>query len=362
MNPLGSAAALVASAAALVRSKLVALATAPKRFSVMIRRAVYDVRTGKRTSWDVTKSVLMTLFGLAMVLVLLFPLFWITSASLAEGSRLFNTSGIFPDPSTYNLGAYRWVIFESDFFFVDGDWGYPQLVIGGGGGLLPFSFRWAGTETGPGALFNSLYIVSVTLAAGFGMIVPAAYAFSRRQFVGRKRILYGYVLFTQIGAGLSIATLVALYSLFSTYGLTNNLFVLGLFYAASAIPFNTWLLKTYMDNIPVSYEEAAMVDGASFLDTIREVILPLTKPGLAVVLIFVWLAGWNEFIIAQTLLRPENYPLSVELYNIATEGRFSTPWTRFAAFANLFALPVAIVYFAAQRSVEDGLSFGGMEG
>jgi len=58
------------------------------------------------------------------------------------------------------------------------------------------------------------------------------------------------------------------------------------------------------------------------------------------VLIFVWLAGWNEFIIAQTLLRPENYPLSVELYNIATEGRFSTPWTRFAAFANLFALPV----------------------
>jgi len=52
----------------------------------------------------------------------------------------------------------------------------------------------------------------------------------------------------------------------------------------------------------------------------------------------------------------------VELYNLATEGRFSTPWTRFAAFANLFALPVAIVYFAAQRSVEDGLSFGGMEG
>ena len=215
MSALASAAALAASVAALVRSKLVALATAPQRFVVTVRRAVYDVRTGKRTPWDVTKSVLMTLFGLAMVLVLLFPLFWITTASLAEGTRLFNTSGIFPDPSTYNLDAYRWVIFESDFFFVDGDWGYPQLVLGGGSGLV--RFRWAGTETGPGALFNSLYIVSVTLAAGFGMIVPAAYAFSRRQFVGRKRILYGYVLFTQIGAGLSIATLVALYSMFSTY-------------------------------------------------------------------------------------------------------------------------------------------------
>ncbi|EMA69710.1 binding-protein-dependent transporters inner membrane component [Halorubrum aidingense JCM 13560] len=350
------------SVLALIRAKLIAFATAPQRFVVTIQRAIYDVRTGKRTPWDVAKSVLMTALGLSMVLVLLFPLFWIFTASLAEGTRLFNTSGIFPEPSAYNLEAYRWVLFESDFFFVEGDWGYPQLVIGGGGGLVPLSFRWAGTETGPGALFNSLYLVSVTIVAGFGMIVPAAYAFSRRSFIGRKRILYGYVLFTQIGAGLSIATLVALYSLFSTYGLTNNLFVLGLFYAAGTIPFNTWLLKTYMDNIPVSYEEAAMVDGASFLETIREIIIPLTKPGLAVVLIFVWLAGWNEFIIAQTLLSPENYPLSVELYNLATEGRFSTPWTRFAAFANLFALPVAIVYFAAQRSVEDGLSFGGMEG
>ena len=345
----------------MLRDKLVHLATAPKRFLVMIERAIHDVRTGKRSVWDLTKSVVMTLLGVLMLLVLLFPLYWITAASLAEGTRLFNTAGIFPDPSTYNLQAYHWVVFESDFFFVNGDWGYPQLVIGGGG-LIPLSVGWAGTETGPGALFNSLYIVSVTLAAGFLMVVPGAYAFSRKGFIARKRILYGYVLFTQIGAGLSIATLVALYSLFSAYGLTNNLFILGLFYAAGAIPFNTWLLKTYMDNIPVSYEEAAMVDGASFLQTIREVIIPLTKPGLAVILIFIWLAGWNEFIIAQTLLAPENYPLSVELYNLATEGRFQTPWTRFAAFANLFALPVAIVYFMAQRSVESGLSFGGMEG
>lgn len=125
---------LLGSTLALIRSKLIAFATAPKRFSVLIQRAIYDVRTGKRTPWDVAKSVLMTLFGLAMVLVLLFPLFWITSASLAEGSRLFNTSGIFPDPSTYNLDAYRWVIFESDFFFVDGDWGIPSSSSAGGAG------------------------------------------------------------------------------------------------------------------------------------------------------------------------------------------------------------------------------------
>lgn len=333
----------------------------PIRAYRSVERAVYDVRAGHRTPFDVAKSVFMTALGVGLVVVLLFPIYWIISASLAEGTRLFSTEGIFPDPSTFSLEAYRWVIFESDFFFENGDWGYPTIVIGTGG-LIPVGFTWAGTETGPGAVFNSLYLVIVTVAFGMLMVIPGAYALSRRQFLGRKRILYGYILFTQVGAGLSIATLVALYAIFTGFNLTNNLFVLGLFYAAGAVPFNTWLLKTYMDSIPVSYEEAARIDGAGFLQTIREIVLPLSKPGLAVILIFLYLAGWNEFIIARTLLRPENYPLSVELYQLATEGRYTTPWSRFAAFASLFALPVAMLYFFAQRYVESGLSFGGMEG
>jgi len=344
-----------------VRGGVLHAARTPIRLYRSSQEVVYDVRAGHRTYGDVARSGLMTLLGAVMVLVLLFPIYWIFTASLAEGTRLFNTSGIFPDPATYSLEAYRWVVFESDFFFVEGDWGYPALEVGTDG-LVPVGIAWLGTETGPGALFNSLYLVVVTISAAFLMVVPAAYALSRREFLGRRKILYGYILFTQVGAGLAIATLVALFAVFSELGLTNNLTVLGLFYAAGAVPFNTWLLKTYMDSIPVSYEEAARVDGANFLQTIREVILPLSKPGLAVILIFLWLAGWNEFIIAQTLLRPENYPLSVELYSLATSGRFSTPWSLFAAYASLFALPVAMLYFFAQRYVESGLSFGGMEG
>ncbi len=110
------------------------------------------------------------------------------------------------------------------------------------------------------------------------------------------------------------------------------------------------------------YEEAAIVDGAGRWDVIREEILPLSKPGIAVVLVFTFLAGWNEFIVARTLLRPENYTLSVELYSLATAGRYETPWTEFSAFALLFALPVAIIYFFAQSYVESDLSFGGMDG
>lgn len=351
----------IRSALDAIGSKVRHAVTTPIRLYQSIQTVRYDLRHGHRTPLDVLKSVLMTALSAVMLVVLLFPIYWIFAASLSEGARLLSTEGIFPNPATYNLDAYRWVLFESDFFFEDGDWGYPAIAVGTGG-LIPVGIEWLGTETGPGALFNSLYVVTVTVVTAFAMIVPSAYALSRRSFIGRKKVLYGYILFTQIGSGLSIATLVALFALFSNLGLTNNLFVLGLFYAGTAIPFNTWLLKTYMDSIPVSYEEAARVDGAGFLQTVREIIIPLSKPGLAVILIFCWLAGWNEFVIAQALLRPENYPLSVEVYALVQQGRFTTPWTRFAAFASLFALPVALLYFFAQNYVESGLSFGGMEG
>lgn len=346
-----------------LRNDVVHTLMAPKRAYDRFRTAIWEVRTGRR-SWldlllDVAKTTLATAGAVVMVVVLMFPIYWIFTASLSQGASLIQSEGVFADPATYNLDAYRWLLFESDFFFQNGEWGYPAIVVGASG-LVPIGFTFVGGE--PGALFNSLTVVIVTIVTAMAMIVPGAYALSRRAFTGRKKLLYFYVLFTQVGAGLSIATLIALFALFANYGLTNNLIVLGIFYGAGAIPFNTWLLKTYMDNIPVSYEEAAVVDGAGRLDVIREVILPLSKPGLAVILIFAWLAGWNEFIIAQTLLRPENYTLSVELYALATAGRYETPWTEFAAFAIAFALPVALIYFFAQRYVESGLSFGGMEG
>ncbi|RKD95177.1 sugar ABC transporter permease [Halopiger aswanensis] len=294
-----------------------------------VRQTIEQVKAGKLDPADVLKTVVATGGALSLLLVLMFPVYWIFTTSLSQGAGLMSSEGVFADPSTYNLDAYRWVIYESSF-----------------------------TD----ALVNSLIVVTVTVTVSMAMVIPGAYALSRRQFAGRSKILYGYVLFTQVGAGLSIATLIALYALFSNLGLSNSLVTLGLFYAASAIPFNTWLLKTFMDNIPVSYEEAALIDGASRWDVIREVILPLSKPGIAVVLIFTFLAGWNEFIVAQRLLRPENYTLSVELYALATSGQYETPWTEFAAFAIMFALPVAIIYFAAQNYVESGLSFGGMEG
>lgn len=259
----------------------------------------------------------------------MFPVYWIVTVALSEGTTLSSPGSLFGDPASYTLESFVWVLENEDF---------------------------------RRGLLNSLIVVTVTVTVTLLFSIPGAYALSRREFLGRRKLLYGYILFTQMGAGLSIAVLIALYALFSNVGLTNNLLVLGLFYGAGAIPFNTWLLKTFMDNIPVSYEEAALVDGASQWQVIREVILPLSKPGIAAVLVFAWTAGWNEFIVAQTLIHdPDLYPLSVELYGIVDDRR-GTSWPQFAAFALMFALPVAIIYFVAQKQVESGLSFGGMEG
>jgi arabinogalactan oligomer / maltooligosaccharide transport system permease protein len=294
-----------------------------------LNNPIVDVRNGHRTPQDVAKTALSTGFAVSMLLVLMFPVYWVVTASLSGGTSLLTSDGVFADPSTYNLDAYRTVLGGDQF--------------------------WS-------AFQNSLVVVTVTVTATLAVAIPGAYALSRRKFVGKSNILYGYVLFTQVGTGLSVAVLVALYALFVQFGFDNNLLVLGLFYAAGAVPFNTWLLKLFMDNIPVSYEEAAIIDGASQWQVVREIILPLAKPGLAVVVVFAFLAGWNEFIVAQTLLSPGNETLSIELYGLATGSRHSTPWTEFAAFAVLFALPVALIYFFAQSYVESGLSFGGMEG
>ena len=104
----------------------------------------------------------------------------------------------------------------------------------------------------------------------------------------------------------------------------------------------------------------ATVDGASPRRVVWEVVLPLSKAGLATVFIFTFLAGWTEFVVAQTVLSTDQYTLPVGLYLLVSE--YSTPWPRFSAFALTFALPIMLVYLVSQRYIEDGLSFGGVEG
>lgn len=313
---------------------------------------------------DVLAKIGSTLGAFALLAVLLFPLYWVIVSAITGAGSLYSPDGFKLLPSEISLTPFVWVIGDliiPSYNITVSLGGYtafintPEITI-----LEASNFGVEHPSDFKKYLWNSILIAVPTLVLGLLFIVPGAYALSRRKFLGRTKLLYGYVLFTQIGGGLGVATLIALYSLFAQAGLLNNKLALSLYYAAGAIPFNTWLLKTYMDGIPTAYEEAALIDGAPLWRIIWEVIIPMSKAGIATVTIFTFLVSWTEFVVAQLLLSPENYTLPVGLYQIM--GEYQLPWGQFAAFALLFAAPVTLVYLAAQRYLEGGLSFGGLSG
>ena len=210
-------------------------------------------------------------------------------------------------------------------------------------------------------LRNSLFIASLTVLLTLLFVVPAAYAFSRMKFFGREHVLYFYLMFTQVSGGLGIAGLIALYGMVVKLGLYDKLPVLSFIYAAGSVPFNTWLLKGYIDSISPDFDEAALVDGASYLQIIRHVLLPMALPGIATVAIFAFIGGWTEFILASLLLTQNNQPLSVWIYLLLGGIGRGIDWSYFAAAALLFALPVFVMFMLAQNYIRSGLTVGGLK-
>ncbi|SFK98860.1 carbohydrate ABC transporter membrane protein 2, CUT1 family (TC 3.A.1.1.-) [Halogranum rubrum] len=328
---------------------------------------VDEVRNGRMSPVEPVKTLAITLGALAIVLTLLFPLYWILMSALSgSGGSIYSSGGLRLLPTDVSLQPFVWVVGDliipayaislniplTDLAVV---FNTPQVTF------LDASAHGVESPSGFKQFFvNSMTVAIPTVLIAMSLIVPGAYALSRREFIGREKILFGYVLLTQVGGGLGIAMLIGLYTVFVQLGFNDSKLALSVYYAATAVPFNTWLLKTYMDGIPVSYEEAAIVDGAPPWRVVTEVILPLSKAGLATVFIFTFLTGWTEFVVAQTLLGTENYTLPVGLYSLISE--YSIPWARFSAFALTFAAPLGLVYLFAQRYIEGGLSFGGVEG
>ncbi|WP_135305305.1 sugar ABC transporter permease [Haloarcula amylovorans] len=339
------------------------VATAPARTLRDWRHTARSVQNGELPASEVLKIIGGTIVALVVVLLLLFPIYWILTAALSgSGASLYTSNDFSLFPENPTLQPFIWVL---------GDIGIPSLVVSiplsnlslvtpevmlldasAYGVERPSSFKTY--------LWNSVTVAIPTVLIAMALIIPASYALSRREFLFRRKVLFLYVLLTQVGGGLGVALLIGMYAIYVQFGLNDSKLALAVYYAATAVPFNTWLLKTYMDGIPVSYEEAAVVDGAPPWRVVTEVILPMSAAGLATIFIFIFLTGWTEFVVAQTLLGTENYTLPVGLYSLVDE--YSIPWARFSAFALTFALPIMLVYLFAQRYIEGGLSFSGMEG
>lgn len=135
-------------------------------------------------------------------------------------------------------------------------------------------------------------------------------------------------------------------------------------YLTFSLPFATWLLVSYLANIPLDIEEAAMIDGATRLQTLWRIIVPLALPGLVVALVFSFLTGWNDVLFASVLTSPETQTVGVQLqvFSASQEGGALPLYGQLMSAALISGLPVVILYMVFQKYLIGGLTAGSMKG
>lgn len=187
--------------------------------------------------------------------------------------------------------------------------------------------------------------------------IPAAYALSRMKFKGRQAYLY-LILVTQMFS--PIVLLVGLYRVIGWFGLVNSIWGLVLVNAAFNQAFAVWILRGYFATIPYELEQAAWIDGCSRFQALFRVLLPLSAPGIITALIFVFIAAWNEFTFALTIISSEaNKPLTVGIY--AFFGKHDVQWQYLFATALIATVPVIILFMIIEKHLASGLTAGGIK-
>jgi multiple sugar transport system permease protein len=224
-----------------------------------------------------------------------------------------------------------------------------QFTLGNFGHVL----NW---QVGGRPLVNGLFISAGAAVVVIVVAVLAAYPLSRYQLRFRRPFLYT-ILFT---TGLPVtAIMVPVYGLFVRLQLVDSLAGTTVFLAATALPMAIWMTKNFMDGIPVSLEEAAWVDGASSMQALRAIVLPLMAPGVAVVGIFTFIQAWGNFFVPFVLLLdPDKMPASVGIFSFFGQNGL-VAYGQLAAYSILYTAPVLALYLLVSRWLGGGFSMAG---
>lgn len=264
--------------------------------------------------------------GMALVLLFfVFPLLWVLSLSLKTGAETLEAP-----PS-----------------------------------LLPQDAQWSNytqvLETTPIGryLLNSVLLVALSVGGSLLLGVPAAYALSRFSFRGERAYSSG-ILAAQLVSPVIIA--IPLYQVFVATNLIDNYVGLVLVYAAITAPFLTWFLKSYFDTIPITLDEAGLIDGCSRLRTLVHVVLPSARPGIASAAIIGSVTAWSQFVLPLILLDSTDlFPVSVGVVNLqATTGEIAIQYV--AAGSILAVAPVIVLFILLQRHILGALTAGAVKG
>ncbi len=205
-------------------------------------------------------------------------------------------------------------------------------------------------------LINSAVLSGGTAVLTVLAAILAAYPLSRYQLRFRKPFLYTIVFST----GLPLtAVLVPVYSMFARFNLIDNVPAVILFMTATSLPFGIWMMKSFMDGVPIDLEQAAWVDGASWLVSLRRVVAPLMLPGIMVITIFTFVSQWGNFFVPFILLQSQSkFPAAVSIYTFFSQYGL-VDYGQLAAFSMLYTLPAVGLWVVAARFLRGSFTFAG---
>jgi arabinogalactan oligomer/maltooligosaccharide transport system permease protein len=267
-----------------------------------------------------TLSYLVLMVAVAIVI---YPVLWVVGSSFNPGNSLSSSTII---PTNATLDHYKKLFEETKYL----------------------TWYW-----------NTLKICFSTMVLSVIFIGLTGYAFSRYRFIGRKNGLMTFLILQMIPQFVAI---LAIYILADKVGLLDTHLALILVYVGGSIPMNTWLAKGYYDTIPKELDESARIDGAGHFRIFWQIILPLSKPILAVIALFTFIGPFGDFILASILISSdEKQTLAVGLFNMIS-NKFGNNFTVFAAGSVLVAIPIGILFLSLQRFFISGLTAGGTKG
>ena len=293
--------------------------------------------TKKRSSGDMLYKAFIYVVLATLAIVIIVPVAWVFLASIKQNSEFYGNPWAMP------AGFYWQNFYEA----------------------------WTAASMGS-YMLNSVIVTALALALLLVVALPAAYCISRFKFRGQK------ILHTAFMAGLFINVNYIVVPIFLMmrdwdswinyfFGKTiflNNLFMLALVYAATALPFTIYLLSGYFATLPHDFEEAAYIDGAGYGQTMIRVIFPMAQPSIITIILFNFLSFWNEYIISMTLMSSATgqKTLPVGLLNLMQASQSKAEFGRMYAGLVLVMLPTLILYMCVQKKLTQGMTVGGLKG
>lgn len=256
------------------------------------------------------------------ILIVLFPVFSVVTASLTKGDTFFSTTLL---PKAVTFSNYTKVLQGTDFKI----WMKNSMI-----------------------LCISVALIQLIIS------IFASYAFSRMKFKGRKNGLMALLILQMFPTTMTVP---AILGVAYRYGFIDQFWILILLLAGGSA-YNIWLLKGFIDSLPKELDEAAKVDGASHFQVFTKIILPLSRPMLAVIFLFSFVNVYSEFAFTSALMKDaSNQTLATGLQQFIY-NQFSANWTQFSAAAFMATLPVAILFMLLQRFIAKGLTAGAVKG